>query len=148
VSEASRRDAIRKRLPLDKLHWQPMTGGMNSNGTPDTYIDGPRSDLWIEWKELDHMPRDGIVRVAPKPRVKKQPRGHLTHLQLAWLKRRFNNAQRQGYSFQTNAAVVAFLPNKRALLMVTPEEWEYGAPVAGAITNEELAEWITNFCAG
>jgi hypothetical protein len=130
---------IKHRLP-PTIHWQSMTGAMMSNGTPDKYLDGVHRDLWMELKQFDSMPRSGVVCCAPVPDKKKQPKGHLSHLQLRWLKRRHANGG--------NAIVVAGLPNGKAVLMVEPEAWECGVPVEHAETIEEIATWITKFCSG
>jgi hypothetical protein len=109
-----------------------------ANGTPDSYLDGPRADLWVEFKAFAAMPRSGIVCCAPVPDVKKQPKGHLTPLQSTWLGRRWAHG--------ANAVVVAGLPNKRAVLMTSPSQWLIGVPVEEAITIDEVAKWICEFC--
>ncbi len=146
MSEANYRERVRKRLKgNDALHWEANTGGMNSNGRPDTYIDGPRSDLWVEWKYVDAMPRSGIVDISPKEGAKKQPRGRLSPLQLRWLERRRNNAValREG-----NAVAIAALPDGRAVVMTTPTEWRKGVPVDRAKSIEEVVAWVSEFCGG
>jgi hypothetical protein len=130
---------IKKLLPKS-IHWQSNTGALMSNGTPDKYLDGSKRDLWVELKQFDSMPRNKIVCCAPVPGVKKQPRGHLTHLQRAWLGRRYTNGG--------NAIVVAALPNGRAVLQVEPMAWDNGTHAADAMTPEEIAQWITRFCLG
>jgi len=129
MRESAFREAIRRRLPK-ALHWQPTTGGLNSNGTPDTYVDGPKSDLWIEWKTLDAMPRSDVVR------------GRYSGLQRAWMTRRHD------YSHGPRANVVGIvgLPNKTAVVQTTPEEWQRGTPVSAAIKYDEVAAWICAFC--
>lgn len=124
-------DAIHRRLPVAAIHRQSMTGSTGAmNGTPDYYYDGKLglgSDLWIEYKALTAMPRNGIVV------------GALTALQLAWLKRRYRPKM-------PNAAVIVGLPNRKVALQRTPAEWENGTAVETAISLEEAAQWITDFC--
>lgn len=69
------------------VHRQSMTyGSLNMTGTPDYYYDAdgilyPRKrDLWIEYKQLKSMPRNGIVV------------GNYSDRQHAWLNRRGDNA--------------------------------------------------------
>ena len=77
---------IHKHLSKD-VHRQSMTyGSLNMTGTPDYYYDAdgilyPRKiDLWIEYKQLKSMPRNGIVI------------GDYSDRQDAWLNRRGSNA--------------------------------------------------------
>lgn len=58
------------------------SASLNSNGTPDRYIDGPGGDLWVEFKYLKRIPKY------------LDPDQLLSSLQLKWLTRRgaFGNA--------------------------------------------------------
>lgn len=121
-------DAIHRRLPKS-LHRQSMTlGSLTQNGTPDYYYDGPDSDLWIEYKQVNSIPRDGIV-VPP-----------LTQLQCKWLERRYRNGG--------NARVVVGLPDRRVLRFDDPAQWETGFHVADVLNHsyDEIAKWICDFC--
>lgn len=128
---------------IDKfIHRQSMTGAAKTfNGTPDRYYDGALDDLWVEYKQLVSMPRDNYVRVAPIDGVKRQPNGRLTALQLNWLTRRWWNA-----SSTHNAIVVVGLPNKTALLLRTPSEWNGAVSIFESRTYAEVSKWIQDFC--
>lgn len=139
MKESQTAQKIKKRLPRE-IHWQSNTGALMSNGTPDKYLDGWKSDLWIEFKQLGALPRNGTVCVAPVPNVKKQPRGHLTPLQRQWLGRRHANGG--------NAVVIVGLPNGCVVWLATPREWDEGVSIARADSIEEVVRWITKFCMG
>lgn len=117
-------DAIHRRLPKS-LHRQSMTlGSLTSNGTPDYYYDGPRSDLWVEYKQLKSMPRNKIVDCGRL----------LTPLQQQWIVRRHDNGK--------NAVVIVGLPNKTGLLLAEP----WWAPIGESRSYNWLANWIIGFC--
>lgn len=123
-------DAIHRRLPKT-LFRQGMTGAaMTGNGVPDYYYDGPKSDLWIEYKQLKAMPRDGVVNAARL----------LTPLQTHWLQRRS--------MYGLNAIVCVGLPDKRALLFGETNNGRIvlHQHVREARTYDEVATWICDFC--
>lgn len=118
-------DAIHRLLPKS-LFRQGMTGAaMTGNGIPDYYYDGPKRDLWIEYKQLKAMPRDGNVRLHKLA----------TPLQLAWLARRGANG--------ANAYAIVGVPNKRALVF---RDYDAELPVEHAKPYKEVAAWICAFC--
>jgi hypothetical protein len=121
--------AILRKLPK-QLHSQSMTAGSaTQNGIPDRYFDGPTSDLWVEFKQLKSMPRNGIAR------------GAYTPLQIAWMERRFNNSAKQ------NVIGIVGLPDRRVCLQFTPSEWKEGTPIDRRATSiEGAAQWIAAFC--
>jgi hypothetical protein len=126
LSETNLKLRLHRLLPKD-LHRQSMTFGSASySGTPDMYYDGSRRDLWIEWKQLRHMPRNGIVI------------GAFTQLQLAWMNRRHLAGE--------NVIGAIGLPNKLVCVQFKPIDWENGRPVSSAIQMKELASWVINFC--
>lgn len=121
-------DAIHRRLPK-ALHKQSMTSAsLTYNGTPDCYYDGPKSDLWVEYKRVDHLPRDGIL--IPE----------CTDLQKRWLARRWQNGK--------NAKVIVGLPTRHALKFEYPAQWEAGMRLVDArnLSYDEIAKWICDFC--
>lgn len=133
--------SIHNKLPKD-LHHQSMTGAsMSNNGILDHYYDGPESDMWIEYKQRDSMPRNGVLNVAPDPTRKYNP-GHLTTLQLRWAKRRHMHG--------ANAFVMVGLPDRTVVLLRFPSEWEHDVRLSHATiyTRDEAAQWITDFCNG
>jgi hypothetical protein len=129
--------AIDKHVPSTVYH-ASMTGAtLTGNGILDRYYDGPKRDLWIEYKIWPSMPRDGMICVTPILGRKKQPQGRLSHQQLKWAVRRYIVGQ--------NAFVVVGLPNRTALILNYPALWHRPVPVTRAVSLEEVSEWITNF---
>lgn len=123
-------EAVNKRVPK-KIHRQSMTSAsLTTNGTPDYYYDGPARDLWVEYKRITSMPRDGTAK------------GAYTALQLHWMERRYRNSLAHG----PNVIGVVGLPNRLVCLQRTPTEWREGTSVDKAMTLVELALWITAFC--
>ena len=130
--------AIISRLPRN-IHYQSMTmGSLTSNGTPDTYLDGPESDMWVEWKQLDAMPRDGLVGGITPAKARKK--GCYTTQQYAWMERRWNNGG--------NVWGVIGLPDKRVVLQLTPEQWRNKSSIDAAISRDELLNRIVLHCTG
>lgn len=114
------------------IHKQSMTSAsLTHGGTPDRYYDGPKRDLWVEYKMLRNMPRSGYVI------------GCLSDLQKAWLRRRFE------HSLPTpNVAVIVGLPNKTACIQTTELQWCTGTSVFDSFSLKEVSAWINAFCGG
>ncbi len=126
--------AIDKLLSKD-IHRQSMTGAaMTANGTPDRYYDGPQGDLWIEYKMLRNIPRDGIVV------------GAYTPLQLRWMERRYAHSEDSRYN--SNMVGIVGLPNRTAVIQFTPQEWREGSPITNAVALKDVAAWIVAFVGG
>lgn len=126
--------AIDKLLPKT-IHRQSMTGAaMTGNGVPDRYYDGPRGDLWVEYKMLTAMPRSGLAV------------GAYTPLQLAWMERRFDKPKNPVHA--PNIVGVVGLPNRTAVIQQTPTEWRTGSTINTAKSLKEVAEWIHAMCGG
>ena len=122
-------DAVNKHIPKT-IHHQSMTFGSRSfNGTPDRYYDGPLGDLWVEYKALTAMPRDGVVV------------GDYSSLQLRWMTRRYDNCAPSA----RNVVGVVGLPNRTAVIQRSPTEWEQGTPASTALPIKEVSSWITAF---
>jgi hypothetical protein len=129
-----------KKICGKALHHESNTAGSATmNGKPDQYYDGPKADLWAEYKQLESMPRDGIVG-----RVNAKKRGCYSPLQFAWMSRRYNNCISAGV--RTNSIGIVGLPDRRVVLQTTPTEWEEGTSIATAISRKELIDWIAAFC--
>lgn len=112
------------------LYSHSNTGSsMNTNGLPDRYYDGPAGDLWVEFKMLQHMPRNSTVV------------GEYSALQLKWMKRRYVYS-----GFVPNVIGVVGLPNRTAVIQRTPEEWEGGSHVSVAVPLKEVSIWIQEVC--
>lgn len=118
--------AVNRRIPKS-IHHQSMTFGSRScNGVPDRYYDGPKSDLWVEYKQLDAMPRSEIVI------------GAYTALQLQWMERRWRHGG--------NVVGIVGLPNRTAVVQTDPEQWRRGTPISAALPLKDISLWITDFC--
>lgn len=128
--------AVDAKLPKS-IHRQSMTG-LTFNGTLDRYYDGTKADYWVEYKAWPSMPRDGTVCVKPTPDMPKSRPGHLSAAQLRWLTRRWKTGK--------NAAVVVVLPNRTALILTQPKQWVEPVPITGAVSIDEVAQWITACC--
>ena len=122
-----------------RLHAQSMTfGSMSQNGTPDRYFDGPARDLWVEFKQLDAMPRTGLVGGITPARVRKK--GCYTSQQYDWMLRRHNNGE--------NAWGMIGLPNKLVVVQKYPWQWASGSSVLDAVPRSTAAAMILDFCFG
>lgn len=118
------------------VHSQSMTFGSRSfNGTPDRYFDGPVADLWVEFKYIDAMPRDGIVG-----RVSDAKRGCYSSMQYDWMCRRYANGG--------NVLGIVGLRDRTAVIQVEPHQWLDGSSIQGAIPWLEVARKIEHFCTG
>lgn len=133
--EAVFKEGVHKHLPKEVYRVgmaNPYAGGL-----PDVYYDGPRSDLWVEYKFIEKLPAKGLhlLDLKTKPCV--------SQLQYDWLTRRYDNGG--------NAVVILGWgpPRKKvgAIIGVAdlndwhPKEWYEGE----ACTQEELAEWIYQY---
>lgn len=127
--------AINKPLPK-LLHRQRNVGSMfGTSGVPDSYYDGPTSDLWVEYKVNPSLPRNGIVI------------GKYSTQQLAWMTRRYDyGGVFERGEMRYNVVGIVGLPNKLACIQRTPEEWINGTHVSTAIPRAEVSHWIKEFC--
>ena len=130
--------AIVSKLPRD-IHVQSMTmASLTSNGTPDSYLDGAAGDLWIEWKQLDAMPRDAQVGGVSAAKARKK--GTYSTQQFAWMERRWKHGG--------NVWGVIGLPDGNVVLQLTPEQWRNKSSIDAAISREELLNHLVSFCTG
>lgn len=126
---------VNRKLPKE-IHSQSMTFGSQSfNGTPDRYYDGPKADLWVEYKYVDAMPRDKMVGG-----VNDKKRGCYSTLQHDWMVRRWNNGG--------NVIGIIGLPNRTVVIQDRPEDWFNKSSIAAAVSYAEAAEWIRKYCLG
>lgn len=132
-------DGIHKLVGKVIHHESNTAGSATMNGKPDQYYDGPKGDLWAEYKQLDAMPRDGVVG-----RVNAKKRGCYSPLQFHWMQRRFKNCITSGV--RLNVVGIIGLPDRRVVLQRYPEEWEKGSSIELAISRKELVDWILEFC--
>lgn len=130
--------AIVSKLPRD-IHVQSMTmASLTSNGTPDSYLDGAAGDLWIEWKQLDAMPRDAQVGGVSAAKARKK--GTYSTQQFAWMERRWKHGG--------NVWGVIGLPDGNVVLQQHPGEWRDKSTTYGAISRDELLNRIVLHCTG
>lgn len=135
MKEATLIRYITGKLP-PTVHSQSMTFGSRSfNGTPDRYFDGPVSDLWVEFKYVDAMPRSGKVGG-----VSDAKRGCYSTLQYEWMCRRFANGG--------NVLGIVGLPDRTAVIQIDPAQWLDGSSIQTALPWLEVARRIEHFCTG
>jgi hypothetical protein len=120
-------------------------GSLSQNGTPDYYYDMDtdiqfkRPDLWVEYKQLSAMPRSGLVGG-----VDAKKKGCYSPLQFKWMERRYNNC----LPHLSNVIGIVGLPNRTAVIQLTPTAWCKGSPVSEARPLKEIALWICEWCGG
>lgn len=97
-------------------------------GTADMYYDGPRSDMWIEYKFIIIPKRADTVIDIP---------GMLSALQTEWLRARHNNGR----------CISVVIGARDGGVILTDLNWEKPTTVAGfrkdIKTRKQIAEWIT-----
>lgn len=126
--------AITKKLPKT-IHQQSMTmGSLTMNGTPDRYFDGPKADIWIEFKMRTTIAKGLLVLGG----VEAGRQGAYSPLQFAWMCRR--------YAYGGNVVGIIGLPDKRVAIQTTPKQWEFGSPLNETISIPEATKWIINYC--
>lgn len=133
-------DRVHRYLPRE-MHKESMTGAFQ-NGRPDYYYDGPRSDLWVEWKTGELYYENGTVLVEFEA----------TTLQQKWIARRSE--------YGGNVVTFVALPDKTIVCTLSPKSWQlvrtnqkkkrhvFRAPVVATFTAQEVARWIASFCSG
>ena len=98
-----------------------------AGGVPDAWFLGNKSDLWIEFKWLNSLPKRESTIIKPD----------LSALQLGWLKMLQDHGRQ--------AVVVIGYP-KHAILLRTQSEWTTGIsasyPTKNPWTHNELVDWI------
>lgn len=133
---------IRVNRPLRDIFNQSMTGATTTHGgIVDRYYDGPRRDLWVEFKARKSMPRDGLIGG-----VSNKGDGKYRTLQFEWMCRRWRNCLNAGQV--PNVIGVIGLPNNRAVIQIDPGEWEHGSPADEAVPISEVSAWIRSFTTG
>lgn len=74
--------------PLSQLHREKMANPYRG-GTADHWYDGPKGDLWIEWKFIRVPKRDTTSICLIEPYGKSA----LSELQQEWLRERYRNGR-------------------------------------------------------
>lgn len=82
-------ESVHRHLPLPSLLHREKMSNPYRGGTADHWYDGPKADLWIEWKFIVIPKRDGTVISLVNG---KQP--ILSTLQQDWLRERVANGRR------------------------------------------------------
>lgn len=123
--------AVNRLLPKTLHHQSFTNASLSHNGVCDHYYDGQKGDLWVEYKMLRGMPKNGIAK------------GDFTPLQLRWMTRRWTNGK--------NVIGVVGLPDRHAVIQLNPVQWANGTPLSGQPTVgkqpiKEIARWILEFC--
>lgn len=91
---------LHKKLPT-RIHREKMANPYRG-GTWDCWYDGPRSDLWIEYKWVDRLPPElNLIDMAKKP--------SLSRLQQDWGRGRLANGRQIGVILGTKAGGYIFL---------------------------------------
>lgn len=99
-------------------------------GVADSWYDGNRGDLWVEWKHYNPLPRTIDLLAGKNPK--------LTRLQYDWLKRRHANGR--------NVAVIVASPQGGIVMRVTEIEQPIAREefLARALNKRGLAAWIAS----
>jgi len=95
-------------------------------GIPDCYYSGIGGDLWIEYKYIAKLPKNGVAEIA------------LSALQRRWVEGRAAEGR--------NVAVIVGSPEGVMIFdgaAFVPEEMIAAHFRIGMVTIEEVAEWIT-----
>lgn len=116
-------------------HHSNTYASLSGKGIPDSYVDGPTYDLWVEFKYLSSMPRSCLVGG-----VDDKKRGCYSTKQFQWMKRRWEAGG--------NAWGVVGLPNRTAVIQLYPEQWEHKSSALTAVPWSDVAARIKEFCAG
>lgn len=115
---------VHKHLPVSIYH-EKMNNPFRA-GTPDVWYSGPGSDLWVEYKYLQRIPKKAEITADLSPR------------QLQWLNARYDQGR--------NVAVIVGSPEGGIVL--ENGAWEHSfCPVAFRsmlLSRQELAGWITD----
>lgn len=120
---------VRKLIkPLPSEVYSEGMSGVFSNGVPDRYFEGDTDILWIEFKWIKRLPvRKELV--IPD----------LSALQFSWLSRAYKNNR-------SCAAVVGH--PEGALILLTPQEWEFGISKYKSKSLDEVRKWIVGVVLG
>lgn len=138
-------DSVHRKLPpANKLPRQGMTGTFGNNGTPDYYYDGPKSDLWLEWK-FGLLLKNGAFGGCVKFKM--------TTLQWIWCTRRYTNGLNCFIAIGVNggggmviephyvACIDADSTDSQKTFVADPRK--FGTWYK---TTAEVAAWISDFC--
>lgn len=115
---------IHKRLPA--AIYRMKTNNPYVAGIPDCYYSGVDGDLWVEYKFVAKIPKNGMVKIA------------LSALQRQWLEGR----EREG----RNVAVIVGSPEGAVIFYLdvpVPEEMSAAHFRRAMIDIEETTLWIT-----
>jgi hypothetical protein len=137
--ETNYRLSIEKRLPPE-LHHEKMANPY-SGGTADSYYDGNKADIWVEWKFITAFPKRATTIVVPD----------LSPLQKDWLKGRYENGRRVFVIVGSPNGAHIFGAPRECLAISTKDKenfcqfgWESGVAVASwaNLSRDQIAQWI------
>lgn len=112
------RETVNKKL--SKLTYYQAMDGTSTNGTPDSYYEGPSSLMWVEWKWTD----------SKNPRLIPDPRD----LQKRWLRRAYGN--------NVKVAVICGSPNFGYVFPGLSWESRRIEEALLAGSKQDIADWI------
>ena len=92
-----------------------------TSGVADTYVSGPKNDIWIEYK---------IVRNNPKKHTPK-----LSALQKAWLAAQHKRGRQ--------VAVIVGVKGGHGVILER-DQWENQCDMTNTLTKREIMQWILN----
>ena len=119
MTESGFTSSIKAKLPSRIYSWK--INCKYANGIPDSWYSGPVSDLWVEYKYVKTLPKNGV-----KP--------NLSPLQEKWLKDRHSEGR--------NVAVIVGSPD--GCLIYTNLEWTKHKSLDHIITKQDVIDFITN----
>lgn len=115
---------IHKRLPASV--YRMKTNNPYVAGIPDCYYSGIGADLWVEYKYVGKIPKNGMVKIA------------LSALQRHWIVGRISEGR--------NVAVIVGSPEGAMIFYLdtsVPEEMSAAHFRIGMVNIEEVVVWIT-----
>lgn len=127
--EATFRAGCFRYLPNDVYH-EPIGSGYVA-GTPDTYVEGPNSCMFVEWKNHQTLPK--LIDLTSKTQ-----RSKLSPMQQKWLRRAHGNGQK----------VAVIMGHPDGGLILPGLEWEKPLTkeevLQRTVSRKEVAQWIAN----
>jgi hypothetical protein len=105
-------------LPQDTPYWEKMNNPYRG-GTPDVYYEGEKDTLWVEFKWYPRKPK--TISTFEK----------LTALQIAWIKRAYNNGR--------NVAIIAGCPDGAMIITDLSQDIEFPFVLQ---SEKTVSQWL------
>jgi len=118
MHESSYITQVHKLIDPEILTWK--INDSFTSGVADTYVSGPKNDIWIEYK---------LVRDNPKKHTPK-----LSALQKQWLKAQYNRGRQ--------VAVIVGVKGGKGVIL-TDLIWEHQCDMTIVQSKKEISQWIT-----